>query len=862
MSDLDDVIGKLADADGHVRRAALRVLAEFSPELAATHAETMLGDPHNDVVTMALEILRARRTLEEVAAMVLKRFGGPLSDSAAVLLDVLAQSGSDLLAPALDRALKSHSLSLKQCAIGILTQHGTKDDAARIGRLLADRNEQVRLAALDAYAKLNPTDLVSVATSMLQDAYWEVRRAALRALADVEDPSMVDHLIPLARDADADVREAAIVVLAKFDDDRVLCELISSLNDIDADVVLAAESILSGQRGPVPSLGRRGPGKGMTDWREIRARVDDVNRWAGQIGRELLGKQVRIQNYRQGLGRTRFSRKRPHVTIEVSDTPITSRHIHGEDIMRGLVLHEIGHHLCDFGQRGYSAARGIARSEGIDRIFDILLDERLERRLRARRPLFGLYFDRLASYAFAQSVHVIPLPDFAQLVERSEADALAAVDQRRLPGRVVYERTDGQALPRVQLADHEMLMLPGFVPRLTAFLACLRCGFNADMHPDRRVAKAVALVPGNLKELRHSDVLVLARKIAKLIGTAKRTQSERRRLQKRMRRHAALIKLLRDVLNRLVEIGQVPGETACGTPGIRATANAPTPAESDVSPVTISGPRRPNATLGRPVKALNLGAGTAFNELAVAPWLPFDPVGHAALLQGIREHARRLRCYFERLARRHVEEYGTRSGRRLDLAQIRSIALSRRLNIMVRGYEQVGADAYLGILVDRSGSMTGDKLERAKKFCALLAEGARGIPELDGHISAFDDESFYRLGDLNRTSIATLTAGGGNNDAGALARAAELALRSGKQHRLLIMISDGLPTECTLESLRNLVALVTRKYGTPCVQVAVDAFDPDAVAFPRFVDLSQYPLSEAVIRFGKMIIQLTEGWRA
>ena len=66
---MDDVVGKLADADGHVRRAALHVLAELSPELAATHAENMLGDPHKDVVTMALEILRARHTIEEVAAM-------------------------------------------------------------------------------------------------------------------------------------------------------------------------------------------------------------------------------------------------------------------------------------------------------------------------------------------------------------------------------------------------------------------------------------------------------------------------------------------------------------------------------------------------------------------------------------------------------------------------------------------------------------------------------------------------------------------------------------------------------------------------------------------------------------------------
>ena len=45
--------------------------------------------------------------------------------------------------------------------------------------------------------------------------------------------------------------------------------------------------------------------------------------------------------------------------------------------------------------------------------------------------------------------------------------------------------------------------------------------------------------------------------------------------------------------------------------------------------------------------------------------------------------------------------------------------------------------------------------------------------------------------------IDALTSGGGNNDSGGLLRAAELAEASGRPHRLLVMISDGSPTECT-----------------------------------------------------------------
>src|SRR5262245_31424985 len=131
-------------------------------------------------------------------------------------------------------------------------------------------------------------------------------------------------------------------------------------------------------------------------------RIAAITRWGTRTGQELLGKPVSVSPYDEGLGRTHENRKRREVEIEISSVPVTSGHPHGADVMRGLVLHEIGHHLSDFGWRGHKTTRGIARSEGIDDIYDLLCDERLERQLRSRRPQWGIYFDRLASYAFAQ----------------------------------------------------------------------------------------------------------------------------------------------------------------------------------------------------------------------------------------------------------------------------------------------------------------------------------------------------------------------------------------------------------------------------------------------------------------------------
>jgi nitric oxide reductase activation protein len=126
-------------------------------------------------------------------------------------------------------------------------------------------------------------------------------------------------------------------------------------------------------------------------------------------------------------------------------------------------------------------------------------------------------------------------------------------------------------------------------------------------------------------------------------------------------------------------------------------------------------------------------------------------------------------------------------------------------------------------------------------------------------VIAFDGDTWYRLGDFQRTAIASLTADGGNNDAGALARAAELALRSRKRNKLLLMISDAVPADCTFASLKNLVTRLTRDHGILCAQVAVAEIED--IAFPHYVDLSQYSFDEAVTRFGKLLMKLTVPWR-
>ena len=70
------------------------------------------------------------------------------------------------------------------------------------------------------------------------------------------------------------------------------------------------------------------------------------------------------------------------------------------------------------------------------------------------------------------------------------------------------------------------------------------------------------------------------------------------------------------------------------------------------------------------------------------------------------------------------------------------------------------------------------------------------------------------------------------------------------------MISDGFPTECSLEALRSLVRTLSQRYGMVLAQVAVDGMDEDRSAFPDFVDLSDMELHQSVAEFGRLIHRL------
>jgi hypothetical protein len=149
---------------------------------------------------------------------------------------------------------------------------------------------------------------------------------------------------------------------------------------------------------------------------------------------------------------------------------------------------------------------------------------------------------------------------------------------------------------------------------------------------------------------------------------------------------------------------------------------------------------------------------------------------------------------------------------------------------------------------------SGQNIDKARRFAVLLAEAARGLTGVDLRVFGFTDTVLYDAGDAERCAAASLTAGGGNNDAAALFHVASLAKKSRRSSQLLVMISDGLPTECSTEALRGLADRLERRERMCVAQVAVRPLPEQC--FRHYVLLEEDDLDGSVRRFGQTVGRL------
>lgn len=227
----------------------------------------------------------------------------------------------------------------------------------------------------------------------------------------------------------------------------------------------------------------------------------------------------------------------------------------------------------------------------------------------------------------------------------------------------------------------------------------------------------------------------------------------------------------------------------------------------------------------------------------------------------IRALGQLLRPLFANCGRGGVDKEGEPEG--FDLIDEVELALMGESSVFVNDDQIPRASVDIQVALDCSGSMAsatkslgpGEKFVLGKIFAMVIEHAVTNLPGVSAHFWGFNDKTIFDCGVAGEGRISGLTISGGNNDSAMLWHMAQHSARSGKDIKLLLMLSDGQPSECSWLSLKNLVlrfeqeGMVPWNFGLDHISVS---------AFERyFTDLVGQSMSEAVLTMGQTLAQIT-----
>jgi hypothetical protein len=199
------------------------------------------------------------------------------------------------------------------------------------------------------------------------------------------------------------------------------------------------------------------------------------------------------------------------------------------DVALGVLVHELGHHEYDFRQRGFLAGQGVAASQGASSTFAMLLDERLERKLRSARPEWTRDLDRAGAYLRQAPPSEVPTGEYAAAVGLDDQDLIDKVVAGALPGDVA------EGGRTVRIASHDVVSIPALLPPLAAFFLGLLAIRDGERFADESVRRALRLVPRDLKDMPHGRLARLAIQIVEVLGVQDEAKTWDRFVQARRR---------------------------------------------------------------------------------------------------------------------------------------------------------------------------------------------------------------------------------------------------------------------------------------------------------------------------------------
>jgi hypothetical protein len=542
-------------------------------------------------------------------------------------------------------------------------------------------------------------------------------------------------------------------------------------------------------------------------------RLADTFAWGVRVGRELTGKLFTLEMISsEKLGYTRFSENKLYIT----PLPILRGEMYGREVVQGLILHELGHHMYHRGEEAEAVWKQ-GEEEKLHPLLNLVADEHLERNLRARRRAYGDQLKLLAAYAFQHTTREFPVERLLGSLQGRAFEVLSTTHLGFARRRNCVALENGRILMAMERAGLSF----------ARFVRALRMGLG-NRHNDPKVAEALALFRRGFRRSDMPRLLDIARRLRDIFG-----------------REAELLDSFdqEDTMLMDEEELEVKGEGVTNDELQAEVQNA-----LQRRPGDRGEPRRGG-------RGLNLGPEEDFTPITKVVPMPYDPAQHAAYAQKVARPAQKMRDYLHNLGLGLEPQRFRMRGKSLDRTRLRAVVLRGDPRMLMARELQTHTDLFLAVLIDCSGSMSSEnKLERAKLFGALLAEAARGQPGVDLHVYGFTDDVIYDAGRANRCAVHALETSGGNNDAAALWHAAQAARASRRKAKLLVMISDGSPTECSVNALKALVNRLTRRMKICCAQVAVCPLDH--VCFPNYIVLDQENQEASVRQFGEVMARL------
>lgn len=119
--------------------------------------------------------------------------------------------------PHLRRTVRSGSPRARQWAVKILGENGDSSDLRAVTPALADRDPDVRLAAVQAAGRLGPEALPALLDRLPREPEANVRKAVVRTVARWEKPEAVPALAEhLGRESEEEVRHYVVAALQKL----------------------------------------------------------------------------------------------------------------------------------------------------------------------------------------------------------------------------------------------------------------------------------------------------------------------------------------------------------------------------------------------------------------------------------------------------------------------------------------------------------------------------------------------------------------------------------------------------------------------------------------------------------------------